>query len=461
MTGFWVCPADANGDRILGAEVRVSPGPVEVDYPMQASGTHVTTDGGRVIHQDGAADPRTRAWVWRLLPAAVAERRYDRLIALLETLLSWNRRAQGFSPFVYLRDDETDRIGRWAISVGTATAVTPTTLTDASKNWAANRFAQGVVEIWAGGGTGLRRSLVSNTSDTLTLADPWGDVLPSSANYAVTGWVNEWVRARVTYVAKVPTSRASGGGVLEDMVRMEFVIEQQDTLLGHWMSDTGVTLIPSTNEVQELLDQSGFGSHLEDVPAGDGPTWASPVLNGYPAIFGTGTVRELAALPAARAPTGDFAMIAVAKLVVAGGNSAWFWTESERGIQFGLGAVVDPDSLETKLGGYIKGVGWVFCDTAWIAGQYAVIGAIWSDRVLRFYRNGALVGRYPNAGQVDIGGALPSAWDAFSVDGATDGTGSGGAFAWAEWMVYDGPMSSVRLQARQRALCDKYAIAVA
>lgn len=460
MTGFWICPADANGDRIVGAEVRLNPGPVEVDYPQQQPGSKVETDAGRVIRQQSAADPRPRAWIWRELPAGTPGRRYDRVIAEVETLLSRTRRQQGFSPFVYLRDDETDILGRWVSSHGVATGTGVDTLTDSGKSWVANEYKNGVVEVFAGGGAGLRRSVASNTATALSLSDEWGDTVPSSANYVVTGWRNDWVRARVVHVSKQP-HQGGPAGVSEDQLRFEFVIEEQDALVAHYVADVGATLL-SGSELGTLEDQAGYGSDLAATTlvsmALRGPTWTAAAVNGYAIVSHAGTVRNLQAKPVGRPVVRDFGMLAVARLDLGGANHAWLWSQSEWGVQFGLGSVYDAASGDDKIGGYLQGVGWLDCDAAWTASEWAVVGVLWADGILRFFRNGAFVGRYPDTGVVPRTAPTTASTNVFSVDGATAGTGSAGRFSWAEWCLFDGAMSTVRLQRRARALCDKYGI---
>jgi hypothetical protein len=56
---------------------------------------------------------------------------------------------------------------------GNATGGTSTALADTSKSWTTNQWANKVVEIKSGIHAGQSRIIVSNTSNTLTLADPW------------------------------------------------------------------------------------------------------------------------------------------------------------------------------------------------------------------------------------------------------------------------------------------------
>lgn len=60
------------------------------------------------------------------------------------------------------------------IDSGTTTSTTSTTLTDSTKNWVVNSVVGNYVKISGGmAGTGQVRVILSNTSDTLTLSQPW------------------------------------------------------------------------------------------------------------------------------------------------------------------------------------------------------------------------------------------------------------------------------------------------
>lgn len=248
--GFWVSSSDASGARIAGTEEQLSPAPAEVDYPRVSAGRVVETTGGAVVKQQPSRDPRRRAWVWQSLPAYEQTPRYLRMIRQLEGLLSTTRRARGLPPWVYLRDTETDALRVWRFDSGTTTAIGADSLTDASKAWAVNAAKDAVVEITSSTGQGQRRTVVSNTSDTLLLGDYWSP-LPSGASGDYYGephfarnyfgeafWGNfvagtqatysliypeaTWIRCRVLSVSKRPMARA---GVMYNDVRLDFQVE--------------------------------------------------------------------------------------------------------------------------------------------------------------------------------------------------------------------------------------------
>lgn len=250
---FWVAASDANGSIISGSEQVLAPGPAEVDYPQPSAGRRsegVTS----LVKQTPLRDPRTRTWVWRNLPRYAGVPRYERMVHHLESLLSTTRLQRGLPRWVYLRDTETDDLRVWRYDSGTATATGTDFLKDASKAWTSNAARDGVVEIVSGTGQGQRRSVLSNTGDTLTLSDAWTAVPPggtagldggdffaesyygqsyfgdshfgedsglAGAPYCLQYSDAVWVRCRVLTVAKRATNKALGWSEL----RMEFCID--------------------------------------------------------------------------------------------------------------------------------------------------------------------------------------------------------------------------------------------
>lgn len=216
---FWICAADANGDRIIGAEEMLSPGPAELEYPTDPAGVVVDTPDGKLIKQQPSHDPRRRAWVWHNLPSYI--RRYERLIVRLEQLLARTRREQGLSPYVYLRDTESLAFRRWVYQTGTFTAVGANTATDSTKNWDVDAYTQGVVEVLDGTGAGQARAIRTNTATQLTLDQPW-TTQPTGATYRLQASVSDWVRVRVLEVSKRVSGKA---GLWFDPVRVVFVVD--------------------------------------------------------------------------------------------------------------------------------------------------------------------------------------------------------------------------------------------
>lgn len=222
MARFWVCPADpTTGNRIVGAEERLVPGPGELIWPDAAPGVLLNTPGGNVVRQQAVADPRPRAWRWSNLAAYRPD--MMRLIGRLEALVSTKRRAAGLSPWIFVRDEESHKLRQLVTATGTATGATPTTLTDTSKNWDVNALSAGygVVEIIDGPGKGNRRSVISNTSNSLTVQGTFGTT-PTNATYVVTYNDDVWVRVRVLDVVKQVRPRS---GLIYESLNVSFVID--------------------------------------------------------------------------------------------------------------------------------------------------------------------------------------------------------------------------------------------
>lgn len=103
--GFYFALAEADGSMSVGTETLISPHPTRVEYPESPAGTIL--EGSR-IHQQPAEDLRIRAWEWLGYPGWF--QRYQDLWNQLEPLRSRYRRSLGLSPYVYLKEDETQEL---------------------------------------------------------------------------------------------------------------------------------------------------------------------------------------------------------------------------------------------------------------------------------------------------------------------------------------------------------------
>lgn len=79
--------------------------------------------------------------------------------------------------------EDTIDVGRQ--DTGTATSGGTATLTDTSKNWAVNAFANAVVLITFGTGIGQIMKISSNTANTLTLANNWVTAPDATSQYTI------------------------------------------------------------------------------------------------------------------------------------------------------------------------------------------------------------------------------------------------------------------------------------
>lgn len=217
--GFWVCPSDANGARVNGAELQLSPGPKRVGYPTDVLGSLIETSGGNLIRQIPPKDARRRTWVWENLP--LYQNRFLRFVGFLEAQVALTRQSQGLAPWVFLKDEETAAFQTWTYRAGTVTSSTSTTLVDSAQTWATNVVVDGVVAISTGVGAGQSRSVLTNTATVLTV-EAWTIPPGAGATYRLQYAVNDWVRVRVLGVIKSPTSRS---GASYDSVTFDFVID--------------------------------------------------------------------------------------------------------------------------------------------------------------------------------------------------------------------------------------------
>jgi len=220
--GFWISFADASGNRIAGSEVQLSPAPTEVDYPTTPAGSNLETADGVVIQQQPVKDARQRTWYWNGYPAWMPA--YQALWTLLEPLRSRARKAAGAAtPYVYVKDTESQELRRLDLVTGTVTAGGASTLTDGGKAWTPHVYQTGyTVEIVDGTGKGQTRAVTDNTATQLTVTPSWGTQPSTDSKYALRGSVSDWFKVRVLEVSRA--IRKGGGNVKYDS-KLVFVIE--------------------------------------------------------------------------------------------------------------------------------------------------------------------------------------------------------------------------------------------
>lgn len=88
----------------------------------------------------------------------------DQVKYLYDTLMSTGQNQHRDSYQLVLQSSTTP------LDSGTATAGASTTLTDGSKSWTVNAYANQVVKITGGTGSGQVRTILSNTATTLTIS---------------------------------------------------------------------------------------------------------------------------------------------------------------------------------------------------------------------------------------------------------------------------------------------------
>jgi hypothetical protein len=227
-TGFWIAVADNTGARVSGSELRLSPGPVAVDYAPDLLGSIRETAGGRAIVQQPSKDPRRREWIWKQYPGFSDA--FIRQYRLLEALRSRYRVSQGLSPYVYLFDGTTSlfrrRVEELVTIAGSGNTSTVLSLSP-SPAWA-DTLEDASIEIagsavgGSGTGAGQLRSLASNTAGTLTVNTAF-QTIPNGAMAVVSYWVTDWFRVRVLQVSR--KLRDDGGNVRYDETKLVFVVD--------------------------------------------------------------------------------------------------------------------------------------------------------------------------------------------------------------------------------------------
>lgn len=83
--------------------------------------------------------------------------------------------------------DSTSRYFILGFDAGTATAGATSTLTDSTKTWAVNRWANYAVRILHGTGRGQVRTIVSNTSTVLTVQNAWNVTPDTTSVFVIQG----------------------------------------------------------------------------------------------------------------------------------------------------------------------------------------------------------------------------------------------------------------------------------
>lgn len=106
---FYVCPALANGDRDVGAEIILFPNPTYVEYGDRLRFEIVESEA-RAIKQFSDTNPREKKWVWVNYRIHVPryESQYQTLFSMQEHVRV--EIASG-SPYVYLKETVTDMLG--------------------------------------------------------------------------------------------------------------------------------------------------------------------------------------------------------------------------------------------------------------------------------------------------------------------------------------------------------------
>jgi hypothetical protein len=132
-------------------------------------------------HGVDAAAWRTNEWVgyWVFIFSGTAEGQIRQIASNTGTTLTLT--TAGTAP------DTTSRYLILGFDAGTATAGAATTLTDSTKAWETNRWANYVVRILHGTGIGQTRIIASNTATALTVQQAWTTTPDTTSVFAIQG----------------------------------------------------------------------------------------------------------------------------------------------------------------------------------------------------------------------------------------------------------------------------------
>ena len=145
-----------------------------------ATGGSTTTLIDATLGVDVAAW-RTNQWsgYWVFIYSGTGAGQIRQIASNTGTTLTWS--SAGTAP------DATSRYLILGFDAGTATAGAALTLTDSTKAWATNRWANYVVRILAGTGIGQTRIIASNTATALTVQNAWATNPDSTSVFAIHG----------------------------------------------------------------------------------------------------------------------------------------------------------------------------------------------------------------------------------------------------------------------------------
>lgn len=146
---------------------------------IATSGT--TTTLVDASHGVDVANWQTNQWAgyWVFIFSGTAAGQIRQIASNTGNTLTWS--TAGTAP------DSTSRYMILGFDAGTATAGAASTLTDSTKSWATNRWANYVVRILHGTGRGQTRIIASNTATVLTVQNAWDTNPDNTSVYAIQG----------------------------------------------------------------------------------------------------------------------------------------------------------------------------------------------------------------------------------------------------------------------------------
>ena len=149
------------------------------DRGLATGGT--TTTLIDAAHGVDAAAWKTNQWAgyWVFIFSGTAAGQIRQIASNTGTTLTWS--TAGTAP------DATSRYVVIGFDAGTATSGAASTLTDSTKSWPTNRWANHDVRILHGTGRGQTRTIASNTATVLTTQSPWDTTPDSTSVFVIQG----------------------------------------------------------------------------------------------------------------------------------------------------------------------------------------------------------------------------------------------------------------------------------
>ena len=153
-------------------------------YRGTASSGTTTTLVDSTLAVDRAAWT-TNQWAnyWVYIFSGTAAGQIRQILSNTTTALTWS--SVGTAP------DATSKYMILGFDTGTASAGSSTTITDSTKSWTTNRWANYAVRIVAGTGSGQVLPIASNTATALTIIGPWTTNPDNTSVYTIQGDPNK------------------------------------------------------------------------------------------------------------------------------------------------------------------------------------------------------------------------------------------------------------------------------
>lgn len=141
----------------------------------------IATSGTTTTLVDSQKSWDTNQWAgyYVRIFSGTGENQLRPIISNTSNTLTWS--VAGTAP------DTTSRYMIEGLDAGTASSSSSTSIVDSSKNWSVNRWANMMVTILSGTGAGQSRSIVSNTTNTLTVTPAWNTNPDSTSVYKIQG----------------------------------------------------------------------------------------------------------------------------------------------------------------------------------------------------------------------------------------------------------------------------------